>query len=87
MLCKFASAGNHYACESCGRKSSKPVKVRCRTQPGLGDIVKSALSAIGVTEGRVSKLLGKPCGCGKRAEAMNEWGRKLGIGGKPENPG
>lgn len=51
-----------------------------RKKPGLGDIVKSGLSAIGITEERVSKALGKPCGCGKRAEKLNELGKKFGIG-------
>lgn len=49
--------------------------------PGLGDMVKGALSAIGITEERVTKAIGRPCGCGKRAEKLNEWGKKnLGIG-------
>ena len=47
---------------------------------GLGDIVKAGLSAIGITEQRVSKAIGKPCGCGKRAEKLNELGKKFGIG-------
>lgn len=46
------------------------------SQPGLGDIVKAGLSAVGITEERVSKVVGKPCGCGKRAEAMNKFGAK-----------
>lgn len=54
--------------------------------PGLGDMVKGALSAIGITEERVSKAIGRPCGCGKRAEALNKLGHKLGIG-SPENTG
>ena len=49
-------------------------------RPGLGDMVKSGLSAVGITEDRVSKAIGRPCGCGKRAEALNELGRKFGIG-------
>lgn len=51
-----------------------------RHRPGLGDMVKSTLSAIGITEERVSKAIGRPCGCGKRAEKLNELGRKFGIG-------
>lgn len=47
---------------------------------GLGDIVKAGLSAIGITEERVSKAIGRPCGCGKRAEKLNELGKKFGIG-------
>jgi hypothetical protein len=51
-----------------------------RAKPGLGDMVKSGLSAIGITEERVSAAIGRPCGCSKRAEQLNELGRKLGIG-------
>lgn len=52
-----------------------------RAKPGLGDMVAAGLSAIGITKERVSKAIGKPCGCGARQQAMNEWGKKhLGIG-------
>jgi hypothetical protein len=51
-----------------------------RAKPGLGDMVKAGLSAIGITEERVSKAIGRPCGCSKRAEALNELGRRIGIG-------
>jgi hypothetical protein len=51
-----------------------------RARPGLGDMVKAGLSAIGITEERVSKAIGRPCGCSQRAEALNELGRKVGIG-------
>jgi hypothetical protein len=49
-------------------------------KPGLGDRVASALAAVGITKERVSKALGKPCGCAKRQAKLNELGRKLGIG-------
>jgi hypothetical protein len=51
-----------------------------RARPGLGDIVKAGLSAIGITEERVSAVIGRPCGCSQRAEALNALGRKIGIG-------
>ena len=51
-----------------------------RAKPGLGDIVKAGLSAIGITEARVSAVIGRPCGCSQRAEALNKLGRKIGIG-------
>lgn len=51
-----------------------------RARPGLGDMVKAGLSAIGITEERVSKAIGRPCGCSERAEKLNELGRKIGIG-------
>ena len=41
------------------------------TTPLLGDAISSALSAVGITEERVSKWLGKPCGCGARKEKIN----------------
>lgn len=49
-------------------------------KPGLGDRVASALAAVGITKERVSKALGRPCGCPKRQQRLNELGRKLGIG-------
>lgn len=49
-------------------------------KPGLGDMVKAGLSAVGITEERVSRAIGRPCGCSKRAERLNELGRKFGIG-------
>jgi hypothetical protein len=49
-------------------------------KPGLGDMVASGLAAVGITKERVSKAIGRPCNCGKRQKALNEWGRTLGIG-------
>lgn len=49
-------------------------------KPGLGDMVASALAAVGITKELVSKAIGKPCGCKKRQEALNALGRKFGIG-------
>jgi hypothetical protein len=51
-----------------------------RARPGLGDMVKAGLSAIGITEERVTKAIGRECGCSRRAEKLNELGRKIGIG-------
>lgn len=51
-----------------------------RARPGLGDMVASGLSSIGITKERVSKLAGGDCGCAKRQKALNELGRKIGIG-------
>lgn len=53
-------------------------------RPGLGDRIAAGLSAIGITEERVSRLVGRPCGCGRRKKVLNEWGSRLGIGGKVE---
>lgn len=49
-------------------------------RPGLGDMVAATLAAVGITKERVSKVLGKPCNCGQRQQALNDLGRRLGIG-------
>jgi hypothetical protein len=53
-------------------------------KPGLGDMVAAGLSAVGITKERaqaVATAVGvKDCGCKKRQEALNQLGRKLGIG-------
>ena len=70
-------------CRVCSARVSAPhVRRNCGTRPtsGLGDMVKAGLSAIGITEERVSKAIGRPCGCSQRAEALNALGRKIGIG-------
>jgi len=68
----------------CGRSG---VCLKCRktpVTPGLGDMVASALSAVGITKERaqaVAAVVGvKDCGCKKRQERLNELGRRLGIG-------
>ena len=47
---------------------------------GLGDMVAAGLSAIGITKRRMSKLAGGDCGCAERQKALNDLGRKIGIG-------
>lgn len=47
---------------------------------GLGDMTAEALTAVGITKERVSRMLGRPCKCSKRQQAMNEWGKAFGIG-------
>ena len=55
-----------------------------RAKPGLGDMVAAGLDAIGITKERVQAVASavgvKDCGCKKRQEALNNLGRKLGIG-------
>lgn len=50
---------------------------------GLGDYVATGLSAVGITPEKVSKVIGKPCGCNKRKERLNKLGKKFGIGADP----
>lgn len=47
---------------------------------GLGDLTAEALTAVGITKERVSRMLGRPCKCSKRQQALNELGRAFGIG-------
>jgi len=62
-------------------KSEAAVALRCGLSTGgLGDRVASALASVGITKERVSKALGKPCGCAKRQQRLNELGRRFGIG-------
>ncbi len=45
-----------------------------RPRPGLGDMVAAGLSAVGITPERVSAVIGGPCGCEERKEALNAAG-------------
>lgn len=74
--------GSNGLCENCGRapQGTCPAINRFSSRAGLGDMVKAGLSAIGITEERVSAVIGRPCGCSGRAEKLNELGRKIGIG-------
>lgn len=53
----------------------------------LGDLVKSALEKVGITEDRVQSFLGRPCSCKKRRDKLNQldsWARRV-ISGKVED--
>jgi hypothetical protein len=67
-------------CITCGALQVNRQQLCGQWKPGLGDVVASSLSAIGITKDRVSKLAGGDCGCNKRQEALNKLGHKLGIG-------
>jgi hypothetical protein len=62
---------------------------QCAHGPGLGDMVAAGLSSLGITKERVNavaKSVGvEDCGCKERQRRLNELGRKLGIGGDPQN--
>ncbi len=47
---------------------------------GLGDYFADGLARFGVTPERVSKLIGKDCGCKERKERLNKLGEKFGVG-------
>lgn len=44
---------------------------------GIGDMVAAGLSAVGITPERVSKALGRPCGCAEGKRLLNRLGRQL----------
>lgn len=48
-----------------------------RQRKGLGDHVADGLAAVGITKERVSKVLGRDCGCKKRQELLNKIGQKV----------
>ena len=53
----------------------------------LGDAVEQALSSVGITSERVESWLGRPCGCKRRREKLNQlgaWARRV-LGGKTED--
>lgn len=70
------------SCAACGdfepTRESPP-----KSSWGLGTVIETALSAVGITEERVSKLLGAPCGCSerrKKLDAISRWAAaKLGL--------
>lgn len=65
-----------------GSIDGKPVVSRA-SRPGLGDMIASGLSAVGITKARaqaVANAVGiKDCGCGKRQAAANRLGTYLGL--------
>ena len=47
------------------------VQVAGDSAPGLGDLLASALAAIGITKERVAQISGGPCGCSERQGYIN----------------
>lgn len=43
-------------------------------------MVAAGLTAVGITKERVAAVVGGDCGCDQRQEALNDLGRKFGIG-------
>lgn len=44
--------------------------------PELGDRLAGVLAAVGITKERVSKAIGRDCGCAKRQAALNKLGQQ-----------
>lgn len=53
-----------------GQYESNPTRPRGRKY--LGDHLADVLAVVGVTEKRISKWLGRPCGCGGRRRKLNQ---------------
>lgn len=78
------NADGIYCCTRCGEPSpdqTKPHLGKCGCFPkparklfALGDAVEGTLAAVGITPERVSRVIGKPCGCKTRKRRLNEWG-------------
>ena len=84
-LCTFeAIEPSVYRCTVCGTvviSHTPNIYAPCKDQPmGLGDWVKAGLSAVGITQERVAAVLSSCGGCQQRQEALNEFGRSIGIG-------
>lgn len=76
MNCQFEDG----ECVRCGIRRDPPYPFRhCR--PGLGDVVASGLSAIGITKQRAkaaAALVGfKDCGCDERRRKLNALGQLI----------
>lgn len=56
--------------------------LKAQIPQGLGDRIESALKLIGIQQAvkAVEKITGKDCGCAKRKQVLNDFGRKFGIG-------
>lgn len=81
MNCSFDVSAWPPTCRCCGRKVKThvyPITAACRGNcgKGLGDHLADGLAAVGITKERVSRLLGRPCGCKERQRRLNELGRK-----------
>ena len=65
----------------------KPKKAKKKRPILLGDMVSNALAMVGITEERVTKMIGRPCGCGRRKRKLNQlhlWAKRV-LSGKTEN--
>ena len=68
------------------RQAGSQTRPKRPPRPLLGDSVTSALESIGITKDRVESWLGRPCGCTRRQEKLNQldrWARRI-LGGKTE---
>jgi len=68
------------ACRASSRYQAAHAAILAGRDPravGLGDWVARGLEAVGITKARVSRWLGRDCGCGRRQAALNLAGDRL----------
>ena len=84
-LCDFENG----QCVRCRAPMLNQRQVCGSWSPGLGDRLAAGLAAFGITKERVNAVAQAvgvtDCGCDERQRKLNELGRKLGIGGNPQN--
>lgn len=90
MKCQLTPVNRMYGrcdvCQRLARHASGDDDRECTGEPqpmGLGDMVKSGLNTIGITQERVAAVLGSCGGCAERQRVLNELGAKIGIGVDP----
>lgn len=87
--CEFPATTKGTVCVRCGFELHRnydalPSRV-CDEQDepmpkrGLGDLVAAGLSSVGITKTLAEAIVGGPCGCEERREALNELGKKIGF--------
>jgi hypothetical protein len=50
-----------------------------QSRMGLGDLIAAGLSTVGITKPFVEAIIGGPCGCTERQEALNDLGQAIGL--------
>ncbi len=72
-LCRLCASNAEYRAFYCPELPPLPKGTSSLPSPSplLGDVVESALSAVGITKERVERFVGGPCGCQERQERLN----------------
>jgi hypothetical protein len=67
--------GRHCVCVRCGYRSvieSRLLVRICASQTvGAGELLHKILARAGITPPRISRLIGRPCSCSRRAEQLD----------------
>jgi hypothetical protein len=83
-FCPLTRDGDRWRCPTCHRQvratGDAPPSAVCGRGRGIGDLVAAGLASAGITEERVSAVIGHPCWCPAAHELLNAAGRVVGIG-------